>query len=118
MNGYVSNINKGFLTGYLRDTQKLSGSLSNVISLTGTISSLGEITGAINFLGKITGELVIPTVVRAEDEYGFYNGEYDVTPTFNDQSLATNQKILRKDVTVFEIPTYETSNQFGVTFII
>lgn len=44
-----------------------------------------------------------------------YNGPYEVTPTTNEQTLATRQKLMTNDVTVHQVPMYEVSNQYGTT---
>lgn len=57
-----------------------------------------------------TGTPVIRELVGAP----LYDGAYTVTPkAWEDQSLPTAQRILQRDVTVFEIPYYETSNLSG-----
>ena len=57
------------------------------------------------------------------DVYGtggeMYNGEYTVTPSaHNNIVLETKHKTMRDDVTVLEIPYYETSNILGTTVYI
>lgn len=47
-----------------------------------------------------------------------YKGEYEVTPKVSKQYLETAQKYLTKNVTVNEIPLYETDNQKGTTIYI
>lgn len=47
-----------------------------------------------------------------------YKGEYEVTPSPEEQTLPTKNKSMRKDVTIKKIPTYEVSNSSGTTFII
>ena len=42
-----------------------------------------------------------------------YEGEYNVTPSFETQTLPTAKKILDKDVTIEEIPYTEVSNNSG-----
>lgn len=47
-------------------------------------------------------------------DYDYYDGEYVVTPQAWEQTvLATQNLVLRDDVTVLEIPYYETSNLGG-----
>ena len=48
----------------------------------------------------------------------WYEGPYEVTPTRSEQHLATTHRTMREDVTVHEIPYYETSNPYGTTYII
>lgn len=47
-----------------------------------------------------------------------YDGPYEVVPKVYSQTLPTKRKTLADDVLVHEIPTYETSNQYGYSFII
>lgn len=42
-----------------------------------------------------------------------YAGEYEVTPRLYLQTLATNGKSMRNDVTVYEIPVVSTTNPHG-----
>lgn len=47
-----------------------------------------------------------------------YNGEYEVTPDEEEQTLFTKNKSMKDDVIIKAIPTYEVSNSTGTTFII
>lgn len=47
-----------------------------------------------------------------------YTGEYNVTPATEEQCLPTKNKLMRDDITVREIPYYETSNDTGTTVYI
>lgn len=73
------------------------------------------------------------TLVRLEDYYDvlpydagggtetdltYYPGPYEVIPKTTDQILSTKEKAMREDVTVFEIPYAETSNDHGTTVVI
>lgn len=55
---------------------------------------------------------VLPSV------YPTYEGSYHVIPKVTDQVLPTEQKVMADDLTVEEIPIYETSNESGKTIII
>lgn len=46
-----------------------------------------------------------------------YEGEYEVIPRFSEQTLPTTDKVLTEDVTVREIPYFETSNESGGTTV-
>lgn len=51
--------------------------------------------------------------------YPYYEGEYVITPlAFQETILETDEKVMKDDVTVLEIPYDETSNQYGTTVII
>ena len=45
--------------------------------------------------------------------YPIYKGDYEVTPAFEQQSLATADKVLKEDVTVKAIPRYDVTNEAG-----
>lgn len=43
----------------------------------------------------------------------WYEGEYEVFPRFAEQTLETEEKMMRHDVTVHEIPVTRTTNPHG-----
>lgn len=47
-----------------------------------------------------------------------YMGEYDVIPKTIIQYLYTKDKTMSRNVTIYEIPYAETSNQYGTTVTI
>lgn len=51
-------------------------------------------------------------------ELTYYPGPYEVTPETHDQVLTTKDKAMADDVTVFEIPYAETTNDHGTTVVI
>lgn len=54
------------------------------------------------------------TIVVDSSDHDYYTGDYVVTPKAHASTvLETNDKIMRDDVTVLEIPYYETSNLGG-----
>lgn len=88
------------LSGALSDHGKLIGALSPVAGLTGTLSPPRGLTGI----------LTIPRVLDAE----YYTGEYEVTPQARSNVvLDTSGKLMTDNVTVLEIPYYETTNPAG-----
>lgn len=79
--------------------EKLIGRLSDAASLRGRLSDVASLRGM----------LTIPSSTHME----YYQGPYEVTPrAFNSVVLPTNDKTMTDDVTVFEIPYWETSNLF------
>lgn len=42
-----------------------------------------------------------------------YDGPHEVTPTAQEQTLATTNRLLRRDLTVHKVPYFETSNESG-----
>ncbi len=63
---------------------------------------------------RISGEIYKTEGGRLPD----YTGSYEVVPDVLDQVMPTKEKSLLEDVTVRKIPTYETANEYGTTFII
>lgn len=62
---------------------------------------------------KVNGQLIMV------GDYEHYEGEYEVTPTFNEQKLETKNKVMGADVDVKPITVVETpNNSGGLTVII
>lgn len=79
---------------------------------------LGNIVGVPTLQGRISG----PRTLTGYITYGIrtgaekYDGDYVVIPkAHNATILATEGKLMEDDVTVTEIPYWETSNTNGVT---
>lgn len=66
------------------------------------------------FVAKVTD---LSNQAKISQNYIFYgvpyDGEYEVTPTASEQHLDTANKLLKRDVTVHEVPYYQTSNESG-----
>lgn len=59
-------------------------------------------------------DVELDTIIRVVTITGdMYEGPYEVTPTLETQMLATRNKTMRDDVTVFEIPYAEVGNIAG-----
>lgn len=68
-------------------------------------------------VGKTKDKL---TGVIAQSGGGFpkYEGEYEVTPSMNeDITLETAKKLMTDDVTVHKVPRYDVTNEAGGTTI-
>lgn len=75
--------------------------------ITGELSSIQDtIIGELTSLYYIEAEL---TMLSTE----YYEGDYVVIPKMEQQKLATKDKTIRDDVTVEEIPVYQTENISG-----
>lgn len=74
------------------------------MKLVGTLSPIREVVGVLSAAGGGSA--------------GYYEGPYEVTPAVYEQSLSTAFKVMREDVTVFEIPYAEVSNVHGTTVTI
>jgi hypothetical protein len=75
---------------------------------------MDRISGSITGKGRISG-----TIGTAKTKpLPYYEGEYVITPTFEDQVLETKQRSMSDDVTVEKITTLEVDNDAGgVTYI-
>lgn len=83
--------------------------------LKGTLSKPITLSGSLSKPQALSGTLTLKTIGSA---YPDYTGDTVIIPTTSDQLLETSNKIVRDDILVKEIPTFETSNEYGVTFII
>lgn len=89
----------------IKALETLSGSISASCSLKGTISAEISLTGELSCVGGLAGTISIAK------EYDAYAGNYEVTPqAFEPQILPTNNRVLKEDIIVREVPFYETSN--------
>lgn len=86
----------------------------DIHSIDGEIGT-GEITGDIEVIDEITAEIGVGGVIRIRPEdYDIYDGDTMVKPKVNEQTiLPTAQKILDEDITVLEIPYFQTTNPQG-----
>lgn len=84
---------------------RLKGTLSKPIALSGRLSNQNSLSATLSM--KTIGS-----------DYPEYSGDTVVVPSLSDQMLSTANTIVKTDILVKEIPTFETSNEFGVSFII
>ena len=83
--------------------------------LIGTRATLQTLSGTLSQPEGLKGSIVMKTT---GSPYPYYTGDTVVIPTTSDQLLETAHKVVHDDILVKEIPTYVTSNEYGVTFII
>lgn len=57
------------------------------------------------------------TIVR-KDAVEYYKGPYQAVPKVEPVRLATKDRYLTEDITIFKIPYWETDNQKGTTVYI
>lgn len=69
--------------------------------LHGTLTSAGTISGSLSGGQTISGNLTIPSAVLPPS----YEGEYEVTPTQQTQTLETDSLYLRGNITINPIPS-------------
>lgn len=93
--------------GVVHIKENIKGIIQQTNVLNGVITNSDHIEGTINYHTEGGGS-----------EVPSYDGAYTVTPKTYEQSLATRNKLMRADVTIKEIPYYETSNISGKTVYI
>lgn len=84
-------------------------------TLKGVLKGSDTIKGQLKAQGMLVGKVGFPKCSTWQDEY---EGDYDVIPKTYLQTLDTDNKVLRDDVRVHEIPYFETSNEKGTTVYI
>ena len=83
-------------------------------TLIGAVSNGGAIKGRLDTAGILVGSVGFPKC----DYPLAYDGDYEVTPRSYEQYLDTDNKYMSNDVTIKQIPYYETSNEQGTTVYI
>lgn len=78
-------------------------------TVVGGIDSTQGITGVISQKEEITGSLATAYTTAAKA----YEGNYEITPTVDGQTLETKQRYMTDDVTILAIPFYEVGNTSG-----
>lgn len=83
--------------------------------LVGDLSYRGNLS-AIDLIGKLSSSLNIESKLNVSSiNPPYYEGEYEITPKVDAQTLTTKDKLMADDLTVNRIPYYETSNEYGYT---
>ena len=88
------------------------GNVRSKTSLNATISSKGLLNGSVNS-STILGNISLGTIEIVRRDFPNYTGEYEATPTVEEQILPTKNKSMIDDFIVHEIPYFETSNPSG-----
>ena len=103
------------LSGALVDSRGISGSLSVSSIVSGSISSPETLSANLSGMEVLLADITLPRQVGGDP----YQGDYVVTPKANSQTvLETRGKTMSENVTVVEIPYFETSNISGNTVYI
>ena len=88
----------------------------------GDIKSTATLIGKISSKATLTGVMYTRTILSDSAECNIkvvhatlpnYQGEYEATPSLNDQTFLTNETSMRNDFVVHKIPYYEVENQSG-----
>jgi len=112
------------ITSELSRLQEARDDLAEKIPATGLISTYADqLQTIINNANAITDggsttiadamDVLIAGYGHGGETYEEYTGVYEITPSTSEQVLPTAQKVLTADVTVQEIPYYETTNESG-----
>lgn len=119
-----SRINEiGALQGHLSTNKELTGQINSIQTLRGTISAPNTLKGAINTCPSLIGKINLKenlkgTITVPSEHYEHYEGKYTVTPKTISQTLHTANLVMDDNVTVLEIPYFETANETGDTVYI
>lgn len=114
MTGTISN--KLQISAVVSNPDQITANINIDGTITGKISDKLQVSASISEANKVTANLNFPEVVINSN---IYDGEYIITPsTDTDQILETKNTYLDSNITVLKIPTYETSNEVGISFII
>lgn len=93
----------------------ISGTLAEEAELVGTLHGEETLQGNLASTQSVTATLTVPPIRGGV----IYDGAYEVTPKASEQTvLETRNKLMTDDVTVLEIPYYETYNTSGYTVYI
>ena len=77
-----------------------------------SINTKNTLKGSLTSSASLKGFLILPEYISSD--YDIYDGEYEIIPApFEDKVLSTENKLMQADVTVKEIPYFETSNLSG-----
>ena len=80
-------------------------------TITGRLDGACVLHGTLEARGQLTGTLTLPTLTPPV--HPSFDGPYEVTPRFHEQTLKTKNKLMTDDVTVETIPVYRTINPSG-----
>ena len=75
----------------------------------GTLTPMPQLQGQLSTVNQIIGVLSIPTYV----DVGIYEGDYEVAPSFESQTLETRNKTLTEDILVKAIEVQSVTNLSG-----
>lgn len=105
------------MTGVVK---KVSGTIRRIeYGLLGAVlDTTGELLGAVlDRPGSLAGTIPGKIVFQIPKDCPVYEGEYEVTPAVQAQTLSTAGKLLQNNVKINEIPFAEVSNTSGGTTV-
>ena len=78
----------------------------------------GALTPAASVVGELSGAAGLSGTIERSGKAVYFDGPYEITPMVDAQRFATSGKTMLNDLTVREVPYYETSNIYGNTVYI
>lgn len=92
--------------------------MNKIVVIEGQVSLSNSIEGEVSLNNMMDGQSGVFYLASAQTHETYDDG-YEVIPSASeDIILNTNNKIMKKDVTVSKIPYYQTSNTDGITVYI
>lgn len=85
--------------------------IENRFILHATLGTMQTIEAELSGPNVLEATVIVPRVIV--DPYDEYEGPYEVTPKFREQTLETVNKLMTDDVTVHTIPVNRTLNPSG-----
>lgn len=101
----------------VKNSTVLIGELGTKASIVGDIESGATILGDIS-TRCIIGEVEVAPISIIQTDAEQYDGNYEVTPTSQQQTLQTKDRLMNDDIEIKPIPYYDVSNEFGRTIYI
>lgn len=103
------------LAGHITVEDGIEGDTSTEeLHLDATLTPTQRIGGVLQGIQTLIGSVTVGNCGYEE-----YRGDYEVIPKVSsDQVLSTKDKKMNRDVTVFKVPYWETSNESGITVYI
>jgi hypothetical protein len=101
------------LTGGVAASAAVSGNVAHDISIIGSVDHKAAVHGRLQGKSALAGNMAAAYATHIET----YNGDYEVTPKMEAQTLQTAMKMMRNDVQVKPIPIHRTSNASGGTTV-
>ena len=99
---------------YILKEMKMNSEIITPISIKGEISD-----NKISINGVLTSNNnILVGSVNTSTSAPPYTGSYDIIPSIEEQTLNNKNKLLSDDLSIKEIPYFETSNPYGETIYI
>lgn len=91
----------------------MNGEIFVIPTISGGISAKGSISGSLSQEQSLKG-----TVSQQIEHDTYYEGDYEITPRTQGQTLPTADKVMKTDLVINDIPYSETTNPGGGTTVV